>query len=419
MAAGLAERVWPLVVLAAFQTPPPLPQPLGEIRDAAGPPALTVALEIVVRSARGQVLDDLEVSEVDLRQDGVPQIIRGFEYHAGEGFYEMSYSPRTGKPGPVSVRILRPGTTVGPRTGEVLRPRVIEAHRAFEAPLEEALDRPDAPRGVPFELGVLSFEQRAEGLHHVLVVEMPLKSVRIEDARRARVAMLVRVKTAAGHVVRRLSLDSPIEAEEGPRVPLDIQRFVWTGHAYLGPGAYLVEAAVLDRLGSGLGVARVELPVPPAREGPRLSSVTVLQAGGALQKREPDADDPLQIDGEPVVPTLRPSLVAGSEAELSFYAMVYAASAVAEPPQLMVQVYGEGRLVGQTLTTLPAGKSAIRYRSQVPVRTLPPGSYEIRLQVSQSGRTAEAKAGFQLQEPPRVHEPLATAGLAREELRPP
>jgi hypothetical protein len=85
----------------------------------------------------------------------------------------------------------------------------------------------------------------------------------------------------------------------------------------------------------------------------------------------------------------------------------------------MVQVYGDGRLVAQTLTTLPAGKSAIRYRSRIPVRNLLPGSYEIRLQATQSGRAAESKAGFQLQPPPRVHAPLATAGVARKELRPP
>jgi hypothetical protein len=106
----------------------------GEEGKAAAPAAVTVALEFRVEDLRGTPVSDIRIEEVEVVQDAVRQRIRTFEAKSRPGRYELTYSPRSGKAGGVTVRVTRRGTVMrGPDGGPSLKPRVISALSLVEA----------------------------------------------------------------------------------------------------------------------------------------------------------------------------------------------------------------------------------------------------------------------------------------------
>jgi hypothetical protein len=385
--AGVAASA---IALGSEPSPPP---GAVTISDTSGPAALMIALDFDALDGRGKPVVALKASEVEIRQDGQAQVVSRLEFDPARGVYSVQYTPRSGKPGPVNLRVLRSGVSPRGPGGGPLRPRVIEALRPFEVPLVAALD--GAPRqDFVLPVATLHFEPAAEGLHHTFVVDLPLSSVQIEDKRRAHVSLVARVRAADGTVVRRTSLDAPIET--APEENLKHQRVVWISHLHLAPGRYSFEAAAADRLGDRLAVTRQDVVVPAARPGLSLSSTTLLQPDGARASTDGGSDDPLRTADGGLVPSVTTRYVAGSNVQLPFFVVAYRDSSNSVPVELSFELRQSGELVaGGPLGTLELAKE-VRYSNTIPLARLPPGSYELRLLARQGAATAEATQGFQL-----------------------
>lgn len=363
--------------------------------DTGGSAQLTIALDFEALDARGKPVVGLKPTEVEVRQDGQAQVVILLGFDPARGVYSLRYAPRSGKAGPVNLRLLRPGAIPRGPGGGALRPRLVEAVRAFEVPLVAALDAPQPRQDFALPVATLHFEPAPEGLHHTFVIDLPLASVQIDDRRKAHVSLVARVRAADGTVLRRNSLDAPIEAAADEK--LGTQRIVWISHLHLAPGRYVFEVAAADQLGGRLAVTRQELVVPEPRPGLALSSAALLQPDGARASTDGGSDDPLRIgDGGGLVPSVSSRYVAGSDVQLPFFLVAYRDASNATPIELSFELRQGGDLVaGGPLKSLAIAKE-VRYSNTIPLARLPPGIYELKLLARQGAASAEATREFQL-----------------------
>jgi hypothetical protein len=400
---------------------------VASLPGGAAPEPPTIAVEVLVRDRRQQPIADLKPAEIELRQDGEAQVVLSMEPGGPPGAYVVRYVPKSGRPGPVMLRVLRPGAVATGPDGGALKVRIEEILTPLERKLSALSDAGPAATGLPHQAFVLRYEREGDELHHTFAVDVPLATVELREEEgllRGRLGLLARVKDAAGRIVQRFSLEYALETEPAQRDRFRAERLVWTSHLHLPAGDYVLETAVADLVSSAGGAGRLPFAAPAAGPGLRLSSVCVLAAGGALATEETAADNPLRHDDRQLVPALRRQFVAGGEEQLPFYMIVFPDPARADPVQAALELYRQGSLVARGAIALPSGTGAIPYLGNFPVSRLPVGAYEMKVVVRQGAAIAEEAAAFEVVPPPRfkegsIHRPARPAAAGSTAGRPP
>ncbi len=377
----------------------------------AAPGAVTVAFEFGVVDSRGRPVADLRLEEVEVVQDASRQKIATFGASSRPGNYAVTYVPRSGKAGGVTVRVSRPGTAVrGPDGGARLAPRVVRALSPLEAELAGVLEARGGSTDIRCDVALLRFEPVATGVRHAVAVELPLSELRFDPAatgRRARIQVLARLRSEADpSEVQNVTLDQVVEVSVDTVV--DVQRLVWTGVATLPPGRHAVDVLVRDPGSERTTVRSLVAEVPRPADELRLSSVTLLRPRSFFFLREAiSGDDPLVHEGAPLMPTLSPRLSAGADTHVRFYVAIYPAAGGPAPVTLRAELLRGGAKVGEAPIDLPRAESnaEIRYVGLLATKALPAGSYVLRLVARQGDDTAADEASFELAAdvaPPRV-----------------
>ena len=362
-----------------------------------------MVVEFDVRDRRETPVKDMKDTEVELRQDGLAQAILSMRAAGPPGRYVVRYVPRSGLPGPLMLRVLRPGTLATGPDGGALKIRVEPVLTALEHRLTPLLADP-APSGLTHRTSVLRFEKDGDALHHTFVVEVPLGPIALAtagEAARGSIGLLAQVTKEDGELVRRFSLEYPLETQAGRVERLRSERVVWTSHLHLPAGRYVVETAVADLGGTGTGAGRLAFEAPAAAPGLRLSSVSVLAEGGALSSDEAADHNPLRHRDSQLIPDQRRRLLAGTDEPLPFYVIVYPDASRAEPLEAALELYRSGSLIGRGAIALPAGSGSIPYLGSFPVARLPAGAYEIKVVIRQGTAMAIEAAAFELIDPAR------------------
>jgi hypothetical protein len=358
-----------------------------------------VIVEFVVRDRRQAAVTDLKATELELRQDGEAQAVASLEPGGGPGAYRVRYVPKSGRPGPLMLRVLRPGATASGPDGGPLKVRVEAALKPLERRLLALLGAAEAVPTLEHRVSILRFERDGERVHHTFVVEVPLTALAVNPAGavvRGTLGLLAQVKTEGGELVHRFSLEYPIETPADERERLRGERVVWTSHLHLPPGRYLLETAAADVVGSAGGALRTPFEAPPATSALRLSSVVVLAEAGALAMDEAAADNPLRLDARQLVPARHPRFVSGRDEPLAFYMVVYPDATRPEPPEASLELYRAGALVARGTIALPARAGTMPYVGSFPVGKLPPADYEMKVVVRQGAAIAMESATFEM-----------------------
>jgi hypothetical protein len=102
---------WALAPVAVEAQPTQLAAHAGRVEDTG--PQVTVVIDLFVKDAKGRPVGDLDLREIEVVQDATRQPVARFKRREEPGHYELSYAPLSGKAGPVTVRVLRPGALAG------------------------------------------------------------------------------------------------------------------------------------------------------------------------------------------------------------------------------------------------------------------------------------------------------------------
>jgi hypothetical protein len=380
---------------------------LGALTASAAPEPVKVRIEFIVEDARRQPVVDLKSTEVVVHQGDDREDVESFERGAAAGHYALTYVPRSGQPGAVMLRLLRPGTTARGPDGPAVRVQVLRPLGPVEGPLLAALQAAEEPHELEHDSFVLRFERNRDGLHHTFAVELPLRTVKFDligGQARAHVALMTRVRTAEGKDVQRFSLDYPIELPETQKRLLPEQRVVWTTHLHLPAGQYVLETACQDLLSGRTGVRRMSFDAAPPAPGLRMSGISVMQAAEALSKEQGGIDNPLEYLGHQLVPAHRAQYVAGGLGELRFFVVLYPEPSSKDPVELSLELYRDGALVGRGPVAIPPAEpgKGIPYLGSFRLESRPAGAYEVKLTARQGAMSAGESAGFDLVPVPRL-----------------
>jgi hypothetical protein len=383
-----------LATVFTFDQPAPTPDP------GAAP---LIVIELVVQDFARRPITNLGSNEVEVTQDAERQPLVSFRPLHDAGRYEITYKPLSGKPGAVTVRLLRQGALARGPEGGPLKPHVVPAPSPLEASLERVLEaRPDAA-DLGCRIAVLHYESRSDGVHQTIAVEVPSSELRhaegqVEEQRHLQI--LARIKDAEGRVVRRIALDRPLEAAGVARVDAPaFERLVWTGHLHLAAGSYEIETLVFEPASGRAATKRTALPLTAAGDGGlEVSSVALLQARGFLFLADPAPDDPLVVNGEAVMPTLDLEVPAGSDSKVRFFVTVYPDAKSPEQPSLTLELRRDDQIVGTVPLQLPQSEPSgeIRFVGLMPTRSFKTSDYVLKVVARQGAQTASEDARFKV-----------------------
>ena len=322
-------------------------------------------------------------------------------------YYEASYAPHItvydGKFRKISIRVDRPDVVVHSRSGYFALPQIKGGQQlfAYEMPLLNALNASAAPHDVDFQVGAERFNDRGPKVEYMVTLEAPLKGLTFTpqpDQKTSAVdtALLAVVKNSNGEIVEKFSKDFAVQVAQDKVNAYKEGNLVQTFRTELPPGAYSLEAVVMDRFDNKTCVKKTSITVPDPSSKLSVSDVVVVRRTEALKDNQ--ILDAFYFPGGKVVPTLTNTLKGGPGNILPFYFAVYPDRAVKDTPKLTMSFYREGQYLGAAEAPLPDVQrdGRIPYIANLPADKFTPGAYEIRIGVTQGSLKAEEKVAFQV-----------------------
>jgi VWFA-related protein len=314
------------------------------------------------------------------------QIAQDMRFH-----YVLGYTPSNdnydGRFRNVSVKVRRGGTVVHSRRGYLaVRARTSTPMLAYEAPAVAILDRTGPrPEAFPFKGVALTFPQAGPTFKVPVLVRIPGRSLKYapapaqKDVMAADLAVVVRVRNEYQQEVSRVSqhfqLSSPAAKLEAARAG-DILFYRQTE---LPPGQYTLDAVAYDAGAAVASVKSFPLEVPaPGPSGAFLSSLVVIDHVEQVPAADRDPSNPLYFGEMLVYPSLGDPLRKSAAKAMGFY---FTARGPATARKGLLEVVRDGQVTALFPMDLPAPDATgrIQHAGTLPLHTLTPGSYELRL----------------------------------------
>lgn len=304
------------------------------------------------------------------------------------GYYEVAYSPtnRTfdGKFRKITLKVARPGVSVQTRSGYfAMPPGEGTATFPYEIRLLEAIRAADPPRDLPVHSRAFRFGSEAGGQRYTLVLELPLRSVRLEADRdpaleRAHFSFMGVLRASWGGVAEKFSQDAPLWLPRNRHEELMQGNAVFMRSFTLPEGRYRLETAAWDQQSGRMSVSHSRLTVAPGRSPFGLSSLAVVKRAERVPKGALASDDPFRVGEARIVPWVTEAEVDTTEGiSLFFVAYVPAGQAVA--PEVTLELLRGPQVVGRAQPALPPpdAEGRVPYVVSLPAQRFAPGRYEV------------------------------------------
>ncbi len=323
-------------------------------------------------------------------------------------YYEAAYAPHIavydGKFRRISVRVDRADVVVHTRSGYFALPQLKGGQQvyAYEMPLLNALNATSPPLAVAFQATAERFNDHGPKVEYMVTLEAPLNGLTFApqpDQKNSAVdaALLAVLKNSNGEIVEKFSKDFAVQVALDKVDAFKAGNLVQTFRTELPPGEYALEAAVMDRNGSRIGVTKSTFTVPQPSSKLSMSDVVLIRRTDAL-KDSNQILDAFYFPGGKVVPTLSRTLKGGPGNVLPFYFAVYPDRSTKDSLKLTMSFYKEGQYLGAAEAPLPDVQQdgRIPYIANLPADKFTPGAYEIHIGVTQGSSKAEEKVTVQV-----------------------
>jgi len=292
---------------------------------------------------------------------------------------------------------------------------------AYEAPALAALDGDRVPNAFPFTSAAYSFpDPRRPGLSPLLVrLKTETLTYRQDASERtytAEAVVVVRITDDAGRVVHKTSQEYQLT---GKLEELDAAKrgeILFYREAELSPGGYSVEAVVFDAAARRASARVATLEVPRAsNEHAQVSSLVLVDrieqvaddAANAANARDAEGDaattGPLYVGNLLVYPNAGEPISKRHRRELTFYFSIYGSGPEGRGRAALsaeLELLASGRLLARVplQLTAPDARDQIQQVSRIPIDSLTPGAYELRVRVQDGPRVVERGTFFRLVE---------------------
>jgi VWFA-related protein len=362
---------------ATTQTSPP---DLGEIARRAP----EVGLGILANETGGQ------------RFDGTNDLFKAFPRVDEDlrSYFTLTYAPPRAEPDgkfhKIEVKVKRPGLSAKTRSGYTSLPVAAGSMPvlAYEATALARLDATPVPNELPVLARAFVFPVSPEAARVPVMVSLPARALDYaQDAAAntfaAEAVVLVRVRDAHGQVLHKASEHYAISGELSK---IDASRqgeLLFYRQPELASGVYTLEAIVQDQRSGKASVRVSSLEVSRASETDlRVGTPFVVQRAERVAEAQRDASNPLYFGDVLIYPNLGRPLSKDTDRELAFGFTAYDGHGT--PLEASLELLRSG----QSVATVPLALGAadrhgrINQISKLPLASLEPGSYELRVTVT-------------------------------------
>ncbi|MGB6691845.1 MAG: VWA domain-containing protein [Terracidiphilus sp.] len=317
-------------------------------------------------------------------------------------YYEARYIPPVqdydGSFRSVVVKPLRAGLAVRTNSGYfALPPNSGSDIRPFEVPLLRILNGQELPADIAFHAAVLRLGELPNLDGDLLAIELPLKNAEIrEDTSTglyyAHLSILAQVKDGSGNVLETFSEDLPRrgaleEIETARNEVITFQR-----HFNLPPGAYFLNAAILDSTSEKAGAQRIAFEIP----NPAPLSLSDLVLVRRMESLDAKADplEPMRHGNERVMADISGQVPEDAK-QVSVFFTTHPDPKATEQAARTIQLFRDGK----ALRSGPATPTAIGSANATSLVTFPmnqlrAGNYEVKVTISQGGNSVESAIAF-------------------------
>ncbi len=165
----------------------------------------------------------------------------------------------------------------------------------------------------------------------------------------------------------------------------------------LPPGKYRVEVIAYDTATGQASVSAAPLEIFNADASkPRLSSVAVLKRAERLRLEEQRQDRPLQFGELLVYPNLGERIDRNAAKQLAYFFTAWPGKGSTKPLKVTLEILQNNRQVGKTSGELPPADEhgQIKYASSFPLDKFSPGTFELRVTVSDGVNSTSRSTTF-------------------------
>ncbi|HEX4948019.1 MAG TPA: VWA domain-containing protein [Blastocatellia bacterium] len=307
-------------------------------------------------------------------------------------YYLLSYVPTNtnydGKFRNVALKLKRSGLDVQTRKGYY----AVNAGGStpvlyYETPALAALANGRADNTIPMKTNQFNFPEAKYLGRTAFEVELPANAFTFaEDTKKKTYAsdfsVVVLVKDDKQQVVRKLSTHYTLSGQLDQLPKMKSGLILFYREEDLPPGHYNVEAAAYDLPSNKISIRKTTIDVPDADETKlRLSSVVIVKRGEQLP---PDrkSDSPFLAGNVLLYPNLGEPISKAAK-QMGFFFTVYPAKDSTFTPALMVELLQSGKVLAAVPLKMPAPNESgrIPFVGNIPLDSLPPGDYEMRVTV--------------------------------------
>jgi VWFA-related protein len=324
-------------------------------------------------------------------------------------YYMLSYMPKNdrldGKFRTIAVKVKRSGVDVAARKGYYAVPSTGRMPvLSFEAPALVLLESTPVPNAFPVRVTALKFPERGRlGLTPVLV-SVPASGLTFRSSEdgasyRAEFTVLVRFKNADKEVVDKMSqnyvLTGPAERLESVKQG----NVLFYREPALQPGIYSMETIVHDPLGDRASVRFATVEQRKIDEDTlRSSSLVIVSRAEKLAEADRPSGNPFLVGEMLLYPNQGEPLRKSETPEVGFFFTTYPVKG--SNPEAVLEVVQNGAVLATLPLSLGKADSSGRIQqvSRLPTAALKPGTYDLRLVVTQGQRQLTQSATFRLVE---------------------
>ena len=308
-------------------------------------------------------------------------------------YYALTYVPaRTapdGKFHKIAVKVKRPGLSAKTRSGYTSLPVAASTMPvlAYEAPALARLETTPLPNELPILSRALVFPVSHDMARVPVLVSVPANVLQYDrdDAAgtfAAEAVVLIRVRDGQGQVVHKASEEYALS---GPVAIIDQSRageLLFYRQPQLAPGLYTLEAIVRDSRSGKASVRVSSLEVPRVTETAlRVGTPFIVRRAQAVPAGEADSGNPLYFGDVLLYPNLGQPLSKATDKELAFGFTAY--DGHDGPVEAVLELLRSGQPVATVPLALGGAdrQGRINQISKLPLESLAPGTYELRVTV--------------------------------------
>lgn len=308
-------------------------------------------------------------------------------------YYLVTYSPANqnvdGKFRQISVKLKKGDHEVQTRKGYfAVNATGYVPMLYYESPALVAINKTPAPNAFPIKALGFNFPDPSRPLRNIVEVQAASNSFTfIEDKAKktfsTNFTILALIKDQSKQVVGKLSRQYVLSG------PLDKMKATQSGAVLfyketdLPPGRYEIETVAYDQPTDKASVRRSTLEVPEVDETKlRLSTVSIINRVEQVPASQ-KAESPFQIGEVMLYPNLGDAFKKSTTKQVGFHFVVYPAKGEKTIPQLTLQVLQGSKMPADLQLKLPApdAQGRIQFASALPIDSLNPGTYELRITV--------------------------------------